>query len=119
LAKKNRERPAHVLVVDRHGTGGGAILQRDAAAMTCEADPRFREGFARPMSHADTGLNPDGGCIGEIVQATLLAARLFDLFDAAVTLEYVRGRGKPAPDLFLKGARRLGVPTNKCLVLGD
>jgi beta-phosphoglucomutase-like phosphatase (HAD superfamily) len=37
------------------------------------------------------------GGVREILQATLLAARLFDLFDAIVTLEDVGGRGKSVP----------------------
>jgi beta-phosphoglucomutase-like phosphatase (HAD superfamily) len=55
----------------------------------------------------------------EIVQATLLATRLLDLFDTIVTVDDVAGRGKPAPDLFLESARRLGVPANECMVFED
>jgi beta-phosphoglucomutase-like phosphatase (HAD superfamily) len=45
----------------------------------------------------------------DIVEATLCAARLFDLFDPVVTIEDVAGCGKPAPDLFLRAALRLRV----------
>ena len=55
----------------------------------------------------------------EIVEATLLAANLLDLFDAVVTIEDVRGRGKPAPDIFLEAARRLRVRPNECTVFED
>jgi beta-phosphoglucomutase-like phosphatase (HAD superfamily) len=55
----------------------------------------------------------------EIVQATLRSARLFHLFDTIVTVEDVGGRGKPAPDLFLEAARRLGVLADKCMVFED
>lgn len=55
----------------------------------------------------------------EIVEATLLAANLLYLFDAVVTIEDVRGRGKPAPDIFLEAARRLRVRPNECTVFED
>jgi HAD superfamily hydrolase (TIGR01509 family) len=40
------------------------------------------------------------------------------LFDAVVTIEDV-GHAKPAPDLFLEAARRLGVSPERCLVFKD
>src|SRR5216683_3813056 len=55
----------------------------------------------------------------EIVQATLHATRLLDLFDTIVTIEDVGGKGKPAPDLFLESARRLDVPAKECMVFED
>jgi beta-phosphoglucomutase-like phosphatase (HAD superfamily) len=55
----------------------------------------------------------------EIVETTLLAANLLDLFDAVVTIEDVQGRGKPAPDMFLEAARRLHVPSNECTAFED
>jgi beta-phosphoglucomutase-like phosphatase (HAD superfamily) len=55
----------------------------------------------------------------EIVRATLQATRLLDLFETIVTIEDVEGKGKPAPDLFLESARRLGVPANECMVFED
>lgn len=45
-------------------------------------------------------------------------ARLTGAFRVMVTRDQV-SRGKPAPDLFLEGARRLGVPVTACLVLED
>jgi beta-phosphoglucomutase-like phosphatase (HAD superfamily) len=59
------------------------------------------------------------GGTGEIVEATLRATNLFDLFDAVVTIEDVQGRGKPAPDIFLEAARRLQVPPGECTVFED
>lgn len=47
--------------------------------------------------------------------------RRFDLdplFDATVTLEEVP-RSKPAPDLYLEAARRVGVSPDRCLVFED
>lgn len=55
----------------------------------------------------------------QIVEATLRAVNLLDLFDAVVTIEDVQGRGKPAPDLFFEAARRLHVPPGECTVFED
>jgi beta-phosphoglucomutase-like phosphatase (HAD superfamily) len=71
-----------------------------------------RENHGRvPMAVASGGPS-------EIVLATLRATGLRDLFDAVVTIEDV-GRAKPAPDLFLEAARRLGVPPADVLVFED
>lgn len=43
---------------------------------------------------------------------------VFDRFDAIVTRADV-AQGKPAPDIYLEAARRLGVPAEACLVLED
>ncbi len=43
---------------------------------------------------------------------------LFGLFDSIVTAEAVQ-HGKPAPDIFLEAARRLGVDPAHCLVMED
>lgn len=42
----------------------------------------------------------------------------FDTFDAVLTMEDAT-RGKPAPDLFLEAARRLGLLPGDCLVFED
>jgi len=55
----------------------------------------------------------------EIVEVTLSAINLLDLFEAVVTIEDVQGRGKPAPDMFLEAAQRLRVPPNECTVFED
>ena len=65
----------------------------------------------RPMAVASGGSQA-------IVSATLQATGLLDLFDTIVTLDDVR-HAKPAPDLFLEAARRLGVPPRECLVFED
>ena len=46
------------------------------------------------------------------------AAGLTPLFDTVVTIDDVAA-AKPAPDLFLEAAHRLGVPADGCLVLED
>jgi beta-phosphoglucomutase-like phosphatase (HAD superfamily) len=52
------------------------------------------------------------------VTATAVALSLLDLFDVVVTREDVE-QGKPAPDLFLLAAERLGVAAGRCLVYED
>jgi HAD superfamily hydrolase (TIGR01509 family) len=49
---------------------------------------------------------------------SLAETGLADLFDAEVTGDEVE-RGKPAPDLFLLAARRLGIPPEECVVFED
>lgn len=44
--------------------------------------------------------------------------RVFDCFDVIVTRQEV-ALGKPAPDIYLEVAHRLGVPPEACLVLED
>lgn len=53
-----------------------------------------------------------------IVRACLSATGLLHLFDTIVTPRDV-ARGKPAPDMFLLAASRLGVPPEDCLVIED
>jgi HAD superfamily hydrolase (TIGR01509 family) len=55
---------------------------------------------------------------GIVVRAGIDATGLAHLFDTVVTREDA-DRGKPAPDLFLEAARRLGVPAQRCLVVED
>jgi len=54
----------------------------------------------------------------DIVRATLVAMKLDDLFPVVITPEDVV-HGKPAPDMFLLAAERMGVPAGKCLVFED
>jgi HAD superfamily hydrolase (TIGR01509 family) len=53
-----------------------------------------------------------------LVEATLARFGIRDRFDAVVTGDCV-ARLKPAPDVFLEAARRLGVPPDGCVVLED
>lgn len=53
-----------------------------------------------------------------IVRACLSATGLLNLFDTIVTPRDV-ARGKPAPDMFLLAASRLGVQPEDCLVIED
>lgn len=53
-----------------------------------------------------------------IVEPSLEATGLLDLFDIIITPERVE-RGKPAPDMFLLAADEMGVPPEDCLVFED
>jgi HAD superfamily hydrolase (TIGR01509 family) len=53
-----------------------------------------------------------------IVRGCLAASGLLHLFPTIVTPAYVK-RGKPAPDMFLLAAEKMGVDPKDCLVLED
>jgi len=53
-----------------------------------------------------------------LIDAVLEATGLASLFDATVSSEEV-ARGKPAPDVFLEAARRLGVEPGACAAIED
>lgn len=53
-----------------------------------------------------------------LIDLVLELAGLEDAFDATVSSEEVE-RGKPAPDVFLEAARRLGVASRACAVVED
>lgn len=60
------------------------------------------------------------GGMPEIALPAIKAAGLDGLFKIVVTPKDVPpGRGKPAPDMFLLAARKMGVPPEKCLVFED
>jgi HAD superfamily hydrolase (TIGR01509 family) len=65
----------------------------------------------KPMSVASGGPKP-------VVKKTLELMHLADLFPVVVTPEDV-AHGKPAPDMFLLAAQKMGVPPEKCLVFED
>ena len=64
-----------------------------------------------PMAVASGGLR-------DVVHATLDTIGLRSLFDAVVTADDV-SRGKPAPDIFLQAAEKLGVSPADCIVYED
>ncbi len=53
-----------------------------------------------------------------VIRAALRAVGLEDCFRVVVSSDDVPA-GKPAPDVFLEAARRLGVPPERCLVVED
>jgi len=64
-----------------------------------------------PMAVASSGF-------GRVVRETLTATGLIALFDVIVTADDVM-HGKPAPDLFLLAAERLGAAAADCIVYED
>jgi len=54
----------------------------------------------------------------ELIEVVLDAAGLRDLFPVAVSSQEV-ARGKPAPDVYLEAARRLGVDPRRCAAVED
>ncbi|MFB4193384.1 HAD family hydrolase [Streptomyces carpaticus] len=121
--------------VQRIGTSGAELL----AELGVAADPRLvleecgrriiRElpslrtfptvvGWVEAARHAGRPCAIASGGGGIVVRAGLAATRLDVLFDHVVTREAVP-RGKPAPDLFLEAARRLGVRPDRCVVIED
>lgn len=73
--------------------------------------------FARSL-HGRAPMAVASGSDEPIVRACLEANELIHLFDTIITPRNV-ARGKPAPDMFLLAAERLGVPPADCLVLED
>jgi beta-phosphoglucomutase family hydrolase len=64
-----------------------------------------------PMAVASGGMKP-------IIEQVLAHLRIRQYFDAIVTSEDVR-RQKPAPDIFLEAARRIGVAPENCRAYED
>jgi HAD superfamily hydrolase (TIGR01509 family) len=54
----------------------------------------------------------------EVFEAVLELAHLSDCFQASVSSEEVE-RGKPAPDVYIEAARRLGVAPERCAAVED
>jgi HAD superfamily hydrolase (TIGR01509 family) len=58
------------------------------------------------------------GSAPPVIEATLAALGINRLFEVVVSGVEV-GRGKPAPDVFLEAARRLGIAPSGCVVVED
>jgi 16S rRNA pseudouridine516 synthase len=56
--------------------------------------------------------------VGASARPFLDRHQLTAFFDVIVTGDEIE-RGKPAPDIYLRAAEKLGVPTNECLVIED
>lgn len=74
--------------------------------------------LARHAKSRGLGVAVASGGYGPHVRRTLKAIGLEHFFPVVTTVEEVRF-AKPAPDLFLLAAARLGVDPKKCLVLED
>ena len=73
--------------------------------------------FARRIAKTHRVAVVTGG-MRSVVEKSLASAGMAGLFQVIVTFEDV-ARGKPAPDMFLLAAKRLGVPPERCLVFED
>ena len=73
--------------------------------------------FARRVSKTRPVAIASGGT-RDVVESTLTKTGLAPLFKVVVTADDVE-HGKPAPDMFLLAAKRMGVPPSKCLVFED
>jgi HAD superfamily hydrolase (TIGR01509 family) len=75
--------------------------------------------FARQIAAGHPRAIVTGGA-PVIAHPAIAAAGLAELFGIVITPEDVpHGRGKPAPDMFLLAARRMGVAPERCLVFED
>jgi HAD superfamily hydrolase (TIGR01509 family) len=106
------------LVIDAHAVD----LRKEAlfVAMMTEVEviPEV-VAFARRMAASYPMAVATGGA-AEVALPSLQHAGLDDLFRVVVTpADVPPGRGKPAPDMFLEAARRLGVRPEACLVFED
>jgi len=73
--------------------------------------------FARSL-HGQFPIAVASGSEEHIVRGCLAANGLLDLFPIIITPRNV-AKGKPAPDMFLLAAERMGVEPKDCLVLED
>jgi len=78
--------------------------------------PGAVEAVRRVASRVPLGLASSSN--RELIDAVLSAAGLAKLFAATVSSEEV-ARGKPAPDVYLEAARRLGVDAERCGAVED
>ena len=74
--------------------------------------------FARARAAAGLPVSVASGGDAPTVRQTLRTIGVTDLFPVVVTAEEV-AHGKPAPDLFLLAAQRMGVAPHDCLVFED
>ncbi|HEY1535715.1 MAG TPA: HAD family phosphatase [Polyangiaceae bacterium] len=74
--------------------------------------------FARARAAAGFPVSVASGGDAVTVRQTLRTIGVSELFPVVVTVEAVE-HGKPAPDLFLLAAKRMGVLPEQCLVFED
>lgn len=74
--------------------------------------------YARSM-HGKLPMSVASGSEEHIVRGCLSANDLLHLFDDIIITPRLVKRGKPAPDMFLLAAERMGVAPEDCLVLED
>lgn len=98
------------------------LAKKDAAYLALaqghtEVFPEMR-GFVEELHAAGHPLAVASGSSRAVIEAVLTGTGLAGRFGALVSAEEV-AHGKPAPDVFLEAARRLGVDPADCVVLED
>ncbi len=78
--------------------------------------PGAREAVERLAHDLPLGLASSSN--REVIDLVLDVGGLAAYFDVTVSSEEVT-RGKPAPDVYLEAARRLGVPADRCVAIED
>jgi beta-phosphoglucomutase-like phosphatase (HAD superfamily) len=74
--------------------------------------------YARSM-YGKLPMSVASGSEEHIVRGCLSANDLLHLFDDIIITPRLVARGKPAPDMFLLAAERMGIAPEDCLVLED
>ena len=100
-----------VLAVFHHKESLFSELAKDAKLIEPVVEFARRMALTHPVSVASGGPR-------DIVRRSLELAGLGPLFKVVITPEDVE-HGKPAPDMFLLAAKRMGVPPQQCLVFED
>lgn len=91
------------------------LLAREGVRVFDSAPPLLNQARRRGVR---TAVASSSHHCGEILRAGGLAA-LFDTRVDGIDLDRLGLRGKPAPDMFLEAARRLGVPANRAVIFED
>jgi beta-phosphoglucomutase family hydrolase len=108
---------------------GGPVVGLDAAELAARKEKAYRDNLTTvapiekvvSIARQARGLLPMAVASGshrDLVQSTLQAVGIAGWFDVVVAAEDVV-HPKPAPDVFLEAARRLGVPPAGCTVYED
>ena len=112
------------ILADHHGLSVDVekvFHQKEALFLELRAEMKLIEAvvaFARRAVAQGVPVSVASGGPREIVRHTLELMHLHVLFPVVVTPEDVV-HGKPAPDMFLLAAEKMGVPPVKCLVFED
>ena len=115
-------------IIDRLNALHGLQIPSHQTALQKEADYQKRIAGVRPIAAVveearrlgDAGipLAVASGGIRAVVEETLRTLGILDWFGAIATADDVEN-GKPAPDVFLLAAERLGVAPENCVVYED
>lgn len=104
MSESEIERTIVDAVVDRYRRDGAPLIDGAIEAVR-------RIAADRPVAVASSAH-------GDVIDSALAATGLADVFAVVVSSDEVT-HGKPAPDVYLETARRLGVDPHTCLVVED